>query len=65
MKKIVFAAAALFALSACGEKKADETPAAAPDAAAAPAAAAAAPIDSLAPMNHDSTPMAGDTAKAH
>jgi hypothetical protein len=63
MKKIVFAAAAMFALAACGEKKADAAPAAAPDAAAAPAATAT-PTDSMA-MKHDSMPMAGDTAKAH
>lgn len=63
MKKFAFAVA-LVSLMACGEKQA-ETPAAAPvDAAAAPAPAPAA-TDSMATMNHDSTAMAGDTAKAH
>ncbi|MGE0441094.1 MAG: hypothetical protein AB7L66_09980 [Gemmatimonadales bacterium] len=61
MKKLVFAAA-LLALAACGEKKADEAPAAAPDAAAA-APAPAAPMDTT--MKHDSTAMAGDTATSH
>lgn len=64
MKKFAFAVA-LVSLMACGEKQA-ETPAAdaAVDAAAAPAPAPAT-TDSMAPMTHDSTAMAGDTAKAH
>lgn len=64
MSKYVLAAA-LLALAACGEKKAD-APAADSAAAAAPApapaATTAAPADSA---KHDSTAMAGDTAKKH
>jgi uncharacterized lipoprotein YbaY len=61
MTKILLAAA-LLALAACGEKKAD-APVADTAAATAPAPAPAA-TDSTA-MSHDSTAMAGDTAKAH
>ncbi len=60
MSKFILAAA-LLALAACGEKKAD-APAADSAAAAAPAPAATAPVDSA---KHDTTAMAGDTAKKH
>lgn len=60
MSKYLFVAA-LLAVTACGEKKA-ETPAADTAAAAAPAPTPpAAPADTT---KHDST-MAGDTTKAH
>lgn len=59
MSKLLLAAA-LVALAACGEKKAD-APAADAAAAPAPAPAPVAPMDST--MKHDST-MAGDTTKA-
>ncbi len=61
MSKFILAAA-LLGLAACGEKKAD-APAADSAAAAMPAPApAAAPVDSA---KHDTTAMAGDTAKKH
>ncbi len=60
MSKYVFAAA-LLALSACGEKKAD-APAVDSAAAAAPAPAAPAAVDSMAKPD---SAMAGDTTKAH
>lgn len=62
MSKYLLAAAAVVAFAACGEKKAD-TPAADTAAVAAPAPAPAT-TDSTA-MSHDSTAMAGDSAKAH